>query len=78
MAFRSGSVTGRGIVYSRRRGRGATSNGSFRNKASIIYEETEEESDDRRTTPTAPFVYEKPDLRDTSGSDASFNVLLIE
>jgi hypothetical protein len=48
MAFRSGSVSGKGIVYSRRRGRGTFGNGTtFRNKPSVIYEEGEEESDER-------------------------------
>ena len=52
MAFRSGSVSGKGIVYSRRRGRGTFSNGTmFRNKSSIIYEESEEESDERTKSP---------------------------
>jgi hypothetical protein len=48
MAFRSGSVSGKGIVYSRRRGRGTFGNTTmFRNKPSVIYEESEEESDER-------------------------------
>ncbi len=47
MAFRSGSVSGKGIVYSRRRGRGTLASGTtFRNKPSVIYEESEEESDE--------------------------------
>ena len=52
MAFRSGSVSGKGIVYSRRRGRGTFGNGAmFRNKHSVIYEESEEESDERMKSP---------------------------
>ena len=46
MAFRSGSVTGKGIVYSRRRGRGFSGRSLVsRGKPSVIYEESEEESD---------------------------------
>lgn len=68
MAFRTGSVTGKGVVYSRRRGRGVSSNNSaFRNKASIIYEDTEEESDDRmKTLPCGE--HKKPDASKTIGS----------
>ena len=52
MAFRSGSVSGKGIVYSRRRGRGTLASGTtFRNKPSVIYEESEEDSDGRMKPP---------------------------
>jgi hypothetical protein len=46
MTFRTGAFRGRGNVYSRRRGRGTGPvNNTLRNKANIIYEEPEEESD---------------------------------
>jgi len=48
MTFRSGSVRGSGIVYSRRRGRagrGAISSNQTVARPSVIYEEPEEESD---------------------------------
>lgn len=65
MAFRSGSVTGRGVIYSRRRGRGLAFNPAFHNKPSIIYEETEEESDHEMTEP--PLNQKKPDISKTIG-----------
>jgi hypothetical protein len=46
MAFRSGSVTGKGIVYSRRRGRAFGGRSLLgRGKPSVIYEESDEDSD---------------------------------
>ena len=43
MAFRSSSVTGKGIVYSRRRGRGFAGRSlASRGKPSVIFEESEE------------------------------------
>ena len=52
MAFRSGSVSGKGIVYSRRKGRATLGNATMlHNKPSVIYEESEEESDERMKSP---------------------------
>jgi hypothetical protein len=46
MAFRSGSVTGTGAVYSRRRGRGFGGvRGLGRGKVTVILEESGEDSD---------------------------------
>jgi hypothetical protein len=45
MAFRTGSFTTKGAVYSRRRGRGVAGSNIHRNRASTIYEETEEDTD---------------------------------
>ena len=45
MAFRSGGVRGKGIVYSRRRGSGRSNRTGLRHTPSVIYEESEEESE---------------------------------
>jgi len=45
MAFRSGSVRGRGVVYSRRRGHGKSGKRGFNDTPSTIYEESEEENE---------------------------------
>ena len=55
MAFRSGSVTGKGIVYSRRRGRGFNGRSLLgRGKPSVIYEVSEEDSDYPTALPAKP------------------------
>lgn len=45
MAFRTGGFSGKGTVYSRRRGRGPVGSNVLRTRTSIIYEETEEDTD---------------------------------
>jgi hypothetical protein len=67
MAFRSGSVTGKGIAYSRRRGRGFSGRSLLgRGKPSVIYEESEEDSD----YPTSSLPAKVP-TRTVEDSDAT-------